>query len=170
MQKSNPPLLEWLGSPFIYLETTELASRLRRFRDTYCSPKARAYHYLHMARGNFREYLKGPEAHLKKYLYVLRPLLAVKWIEAGLGVVPTEFPVLVERLTEPPLREAIGRLLEHKRLGRESNRGPAVPEISAFIEGELDRLGTSELAIPVSKASVEPLNDLFRSTLEQAWN
>jgi predicted nucleotidyltransferase len=169
-RKSNPPLLEWLGSPIVYIETTALASRLRKLQDTYCSPKACAHHYLHMARGNFREYLRGPEVRLKKYLYVLRPVFAIKWIEAGLGVVPTEFPVLVDRLAEPPLQEAIGEFLAQKRRGFESDLGPAIPAISDFIQMELERLGTFEMAVPVSKAPIEPLNELFRSTLEQAWS
>jgi predicted nucleotidyltransferase len=56
------------------------------------------YHYMHMARNNVREYLKGERVWTKKYFYVLRPLLAVQWIERGLGVVPTEFQRLVDEL------------------------------------------------------------------------
>ena len=107
LRKSNPPLLEWIGSPIVYREAGALAERLRVLRETFCSPRACAYHYFHMARGNYRDYLKGPEVRLKKYLYVLRPLLGVKWIEAGFGVVPTPFPELVDRLTDGALREAI---------------------------------------------------------------
>jgi hypothetical protein len=32
-----------------------------------------------MARKNYREYLRGDTVRLKKYLYVLRPLLATLW-------------------------------------------------------------------------------------------
>lgn len=39
---------------------------------------------------------------IKKYFYVLRPLLAIKWIEQGLGVVPTEFQVLVDKVVDLP--------------------------------------------------------------------
>ena len=41
-----------------------------------------------MARGNWREYLHGPTVKPKKYLYILRPLLACRWIEAGRGMAP----------------------------------------------------------------------------------
>jgi hypothetical protein len=34
-----------------------------------------------MAKGNFREYLKKELVPLKKYFYVLRPLLAIMWLE-----------------------------------------------------------------------------------------
>lgn len=33
-----------------------------------------------MAKGNYREYLKTDEVKLKKYFYVIRPILACKWI------------------------------------------------------------------------------------------
>jgi predicted nucleotidyltransferase len=53
-----------------------------------------------MARNNYRDYLKGPEVWIKKYFYVLRPLLAVRWIERDLGVVPTEFQLLFDGIVD----------------------------------------------------------------------
>ena len=75
-RKSNPPMLEWLGSPIVYRERTTAAASLRRIAARSFSPRACAFHYLHMARGNYREYLQADALPLKKYLYVLRPLLA----------------------------------------------------------------------------------------------
>ena len=66
--KSNPPLLEWLGSPIIYKDAFDLANRLREMLTTSFQPQRSMYHYLHMARGNYREYLKGEVVRLKKYL------------------------------------------------------------------------------------------------------
>jgi hypothetical protein len=96
-RKSNPPLLEWLGSPIIYLEKYSTASQLRTLAPEYYSPKACMYHYLHMARGNYREYLKGERVWIKKYFYILRPLLAINWLEKEMGIVPTEFRKLVNQ-------------------------------------------------------------------------
>ncbi len=165
-RKSNPPLLEWLNSPIVYLEQTGMASQLRALLGNYYSPAACAHHYLHMARGNFREYLNGPEVWIKKYFYVLRPLLAVKWIEAGHGVAPTAFATLVERMiTDPALKDAIARLVEAKRRGDELDRGANIPVISAFIEQELKRLEGSPLNLPGTPPPIETLNELFRSVL-----
>ena len=47
--KSNPPLLEWLGSPIIYLEQFSTAEKLRELAKTFYSAKACMYHYLNMA-------------------------------------------------------------------------------------------------------------------------
>lgn len=69
-RKSNPPLLEWLGSPIVYLEKYPVAARMRELARVSYSPSACQYHYLHMARGNFREYLRGEIVWVKKYASV----------------------------------------------------------------------------------------------------
>jgi predicted nucleotidyltransferase len=88
-RKSNPPLLEWLQCPIVYVERFSFASRLRVLLPAFYSPRASFFHYLHMAQGNIREYLRGEIVWRKKYFYVLRPLLAMRWIERGLGPVPS---------------------------------------------------------------------------------
>src|SRR6266542_1537282 len=111
-QKSNPPLLEWLQSPLIYLERFSFASQVRGLLSTFYSPRNCFHHYFHMARGNIREYLRGEIVWRKKYFYVLRPLLALRWLEFGLGPVPMEFSKLVEKtVTDAQLRQAIDDLV-----------------------------------------------------------
>lgn len=140
-RNSNPPLLEWLVSPLVYRESGPTAGRLREIAARRFSPRACAHHYLHMARGNAREYLRGEEVWTKKYLYVLRPLLAVLWLEADKGMVPMEFAALAEGVVpQGALREAIADLVDRKRAGLELSRGPRIPAISDFIDSELARL------------------------------
>jgi len=140
-RKSNPPLLEWLQSPIVYREESSAATRMRELMPEYYSPISCMYHYLHMAQGNYRDYLRGDEVRLKKYFYVLRPVLACLWIERGLGVAPTEFRVLVECLVDDPqLRADIERLLESKKQGAELDLGPRIPSISEFLDGQISRL------------------------------
>ena len=57
--KSNPPLIEWLHSPIVYRDEAGLANRLRMMLGQFYSPRSCFHHYLHMAKGNYREYLKG---------------------------------------------------------------------------------------------------------------
>ena len=110
LQKTNPPLLEWLGSPIVYLEKSNVAQNMRQLAKEYSLPSVCLYHYLHMARGNFREYLQGDIVWVKKYFYVLRPLLAMIWIENGLGIVPTDFNVVVEKLQLDPELKKISQI------------------------------------------------------------
>ena len=173
LRKGNPPLMEWLASPIVYWEEYTIAARMRKLMSKYYSPVACLYHYLHMARGNYRDYLKGPTVWLKKYFYVLRPLLAIKWIERDLGVVPTEFQVLVERVVDTPeLKEEIDKLIEAKRRGEELDRGPRIVPISDLVERELARLEGKQFEHEYDKpvAPVDELNDLFRSAFDKVWS
>lgn len=168
--KSNPPLLEWLQCPFIYRERFSLAAQLRELLPEFYSPRACFYHYLHMAKGNIREYLHGETVWRKKYFYVLRPLLAMRWIEQGLGRVPIEFQKLVDATVhDQTLLSAISDLISAKRGGAELERGPRIPAISDFVEQEMMRLSqmVSDRVDPVP--DVQRLNDLFRNTLNEVW-
>lgn len=141
-RKSNPPLFEWLQSPIVYRESL-LMTYIRDLIADYYSPVSCTYHYLHMAKGNYREYLQGDIVWVKKYFYVLRPILACLWIERGFGIVPVEFAVLVDKLIEDnDLRREIAVLMESKKNGRELDRGPRIPAISRFIDDQLFRLSS----------------------------
>lgn len=169
LRKSNPPLLEWLNSPIVYLENEELATKFKNLVPKCYSPIACMYHYLHMARGNFRGYLKGATVSVKKYFYVLRPILAIKWIEASSDVVPMEFETLVENLLpNSELREQIVRLIERKKLGDELKREPRIEVISNFIETEMERLASKIVDYPSDKPSMDVLNSVFREMLGQS--
>ncbi|GAG17197.1 unnamed protein product, partial [marine sediment metagenome] len=172
-RKGNPPLMEWLGSPIVYLEEFTVADQMRDLMSRYYSPVACLYHYLHMARGNYRDYLKGPMVWVKKYFYVLRPLLAIKWIEQGLGVVPTEFQVLVDEVVDSSeLKDEIGKLVAAKRRGEELERGPRIERISEFIEDELVRLESKQFEQEYDKpvGPVDEFNRVFRAALEEVWS
>jgi uncharacterized protein len=172
LRKFNPPLMEWLGSPIVYREETTVAARMRNLLATYYSPTACLYHYLHMAQGNYRDYLKGPIVWVKKYFYVLRPLLAIRWIERDLGVVPTPFQTLVEgSIDDTDLKQAIDQLVEDKRQGNELDRGPRIDLISAFVENELARLESQrfERIHDPPNAPIDDFNALFRTALDEVW-
>ena len=173
LRKGNPPLMEWLGSPIVYREITSVPAQLRTLMAKHYSPKAALYHYLRMAEGNFREYLKGSVVWIKKYFYVLRPLLAIRWVERDLGVVPTEFEKLVEAVVDAPeLREEIDALVRAKRAGEELDRGPRIETISEYIEAELKRLEHRRFEDEYDKpvAPIRELNHFFRQALEEAWS
>ncbi|MCB1914354.1 MAG: nucleotidyltransferase domain-containing protein [Rhodocyclaceae bacterium] len=138
LRKSNPTLLEWLDSPVVYREQPAAADSLRALAPAWFSALRGRYHYLAMARKNFRGYLQGETVRLKKYLYVLRPLLAVRWIDRGMGRPPMRFADLVAGTVEDrALLAEINALLAHKMRAGEAEYGPRRPHIHAFIEGAL---------------------------------
>lgn len=166
MRKSNPTLLEWLSSPIVYREDAGTMAQFRALAEKSYVPQACLTHYLQMARGNFRDYLKADEIWVKKYFYVLRPVLACLWIEAGYGVAPMPFDALVQRMvTDHHLQSAIEELKRRKMAGDELDRGPRNEVISAFLERELDRLYSAQLPMPNAKPTLEEADTLLRSVL-----
>jgi hypothetical protein len=166
LRKSNPPLLEWLSSPIIYSEKGETAQELRRAVAEFYSPISAFYHYLHMAQGNNREFLKGELVRVKKYFYVLRPLLAIRWIETNpTRPVPMEFQKLVDACVDSPdVLTATDQLLTRKRAGTELDREPKIEVLSNFIDTELSRLEKLKVA-EREKPDFEKLNEIFRSAI-----
>ncbi|NHB88044.1 nucleotidyltransferase domain-containing protein [Photorhabdus tasmaniensis] len=139
LKRANPTLMEWTDSPVVYHEDTEFMTALRALLPDYFSNNKARYHYLSMAKKNFRGYLQGEKIRLKKYLYVLRPLLAVRWIEAGKGVPPMCFDVLLaETVKDATLMQEIQTLLAIKRNADETDYGPRFKHIHNFIRRELD--------------------------------
>jgi predicted nucleotidyltransferase len=170
-RKSNPPLLEWLRSPIVYKEEFSIATELRNAVKIYFNPKSCLYHYLHMARGNYEAYFKEDEVRLKKYFYVLRPILACIWIERTDGMAPMEFEILVnEEIKDPSIKTEINKLLERKMNGDELDKGPRIPLLDNFIEQKLDYFKNFLADFDFANSpGFDLLNTIFRNTLKEVW-
>lgn len=170
-RKSNPALMEWLVSEIRYYEAYGFREELLALREQVFSPQASVYHYLHMAKGNFREYLQGEQVKIKKYFYVLRPILACRWIEKYNTSPPILFQELVQDLvTEPELRAAIEELLRRKIAGEELNLEQRVDVIHEFVERELEHISEFAKAVQAKLADpTELLDELYRKYLQIAW-
>ncbi|MDW3195693.1 MAG: nucleotidyltransferase domain-containing protein [Cytophagales bacterium] len=171
-RKSNPPLLEWLRSPLIYMEQFSTAAQMRELSNEYFNPKSCLYHYLHMARGNFKAYMQGDLVKMKKYFYVLRPLLACKWIEQHETIAPMEFEVLVEsHVKSEALKKEIDQLLERKKRGDEMDLAPRIDVIHEFLDFEIQRLTELLEGYDIHMTpDTEKLNVLFRDALNEVWS
>lgn len=141
MRESNPTLLEWLRSPIVYRDDAVAMPRFRALSEAVFSNARAWHHYTSMAKKNFREHLQADEVRYKKYLYVLRPLLAARWIRSQPGVPPMRFAELAQRtldaVRDAALIEEINALLEVKMRAGEAATSPRWPGIHAFIESEL---------------------------------
>jgi uncharacterized protein len=139
LRASNPVLLEWLRSPIQYLQDERFAARLRALAEQHLCYERAYYHYVSMAKKNCREHLLGEVVRYKKYLYVLRPLLAARWIREGRGAPPMRFADLAEAtLDDAALIAEINRLLEVKMRAGEAATSPRWQGIHDFILAELE--------------------------------
>ena len=144
LKRANPTLLDWLDSPIIYRQNDDVMAGINAISNRFFSPERARWHYRSMAHKNFHHYLQGDEVRLKKYFYVLRPLLAVRWIEAGKGAPPMRFDQLLRgTVQEGPLLQDIAELLNAKQRAGEAQYGPRRPVLHAFIEAEFARTETS---------------------------
>ncbi|WP_295473824.1 nucleotidyltransferase domain-containing protein [uncultured Pseudomonas sp.] len=162
LRKSNPTLLEWLDSPLVYRQETQAVEPLRALAERFYSPPAARAHYLHMARNNFRGYLQGDSVRFKKYFYVLRPLLAVRWVDQGRGRPPMTFARLLETVDDPALLAEVDELLTLKRNADEATYGPRRPVLHDFIQAELERAVPS---LPRTHEDSAHLNRYLRETV-----
>ena len=170
LYKSNPPLLEWLSSPIVYMAEDGFTSRMQGLAQRFFSFTACSHHYLRVAQRKYEASSQNTQVSLKDYFYTLRAVLAVKWIEQGLGVVPMAFSTLVDHIVvSSELRGAIQELVAAKRRTREADRMPSVVLITDFIEVELARLADTRFVSQPVPGTVDELNELFRALLHEVW-
>lgn len=161
LHASNPTLFEWLNSPIVYCKHPFI-DKLIEVANEYFLAKSGLYHYLHMAEGNYREYLKGEQVKLKKYFYVLRPILACKHILEHGTPPPMLFETLLYAQLDKRILPCVEDLLTQKKETPELGEGPRVDTINFYIEQSLVELKEKANALPpIHKANWQPLNDLF---------
>ncbi len=166
LYKSNPTLFEWNNSPIIY-KTTEEWDKISAVINKYFVAKSGLYHYMNMAEKNYREYLSGETVKLKKYFYVLRPILACKWILDEGTPPPMLFSVLMKKYLEKELVPEITELLETKINSPEITEVKKIIAINSYIEKSFEQLRDEIKAIPPHKKNDwAELNKIFLSLLE----
>jgi predicted nucleotidyltransferase len=167
LRKSNPSLIEWIHSPIVYAEVAGFSDALNALADQYYSPARGFRHYLHMAQGNWAAYLQEDLVSYKKYLYVLRPILACLWIEKFGSPPPMEFDALrAATIADHPVNRAIDSLLELKRNSPEVGKGSRIEDIHRFLADQIARIEAIKTE-NLPPLPVEPLNEFFRKWLPE---
>ncbi|WP_342429710.1 nucleotidyltransferase domain-containing protein [Neobacillus sp. FSL H8-0543] len=171
-RKSNPPLLEWLHSSIVYYQAYSTIDKIKDLAGNIFSPESCLYHYLNMAKGNYRDYLQGQDVKIKKYFYVLRPILAAKWIEKYNTIPPIEFKDLLEDvLPASELKDSISTLLKRKMAGDELDLEPRIEVINQFLDKEIVHLEAYAKSLNIEIPNpTKQLNQLFRETLVEVWD
>jgi len=167
-------LLEWLVSPIVYRDAGTFSSELRALASVAHNTVALQYHYSHMARSNAHDQFNDEQVKLKKYFYILRPLMAIRYIEQGHGLPPVEFQQLVNLAAPPEIKVAIEHLVQKKKLTPEVGVGARVPVLDTFITAELLRhsgsySGDGRSSLKDKPSTTEELNAIFLSTIKNAF-
>lgn len=135
-RKSNATMFEWSNSPIVYYTTSEWKN-IKSSIQKYFSCKSAMYHYYGTANKNYFEYLTDNMVKYKKYFYVLRPILACKWIEKKQCPPPIFFQELVDEVLEDNMRNMVEELVEKKTKMMESEKEKRIDELNSYVVDNL---------------------------------
>lgn len=138
--KSNPVLFEWLQSPIVYLKDDSFLQDMQKAISKHFQPKHTLLHYLHMGKRNYHEYFKQDLVKLKKYFYVLRPILCCLWIIQNATMPPMEFQKLLALVNDMQVKTEIDKLLSLKLSSTEQDKINKVKPIEEFISTRFEMI------------------------------
>jgi uncharacterized protein len=173
MIKPNAVVHEWLCSPICYQRHRESARQLLLFANQVFEKKTYAHHYVHLGLNQTRTFLDGrDEVSLKKYLYALRPALALLWLETNSSLPPPmNIDALMENLPLPEMvRDAIQDLIQRKRTQPEMGAGARIPVLDGFLQDCFAQgLASAEKMAPRSQHLWSNGDFLFQHILCLIW-
>ena len=138
LHKSNATVFEWANSPVVY-RSTKMWDEVKALMGEYFSCKSCMYHYYGTARKNNEAFLQEEQVKYKKYFYVLRPLMACKWIEQKKTPPPMLFSELLDAVLEEELQPQMQSLLKQKAQMMEAEKGARLEPLHDYIEQNLKR-------------------------------
>jgi uncharacterized protein len=165
-RKSNATPFEWLQSPIIYREVEGFKNELWALGPTFFNPQSAVHHYLGICHNSIKTGIANGHIKIKKYFYILRPLLAAMWSADKQTIPPMEFrPLLTQLEDKSELLHAIYQLWEEKEKAIEGHLIPLIPIIQDFIDLEMERCRSFTSENKPKNQSNDALDLLFRKML-----
>jgi len=162
---SNPSFIEWIQSDIVYVDDGYLLAAARDLVDDVYSPTSGYHHYKSMALANLRNYLDADKVKLKKYLYVIRALLARKYVAQHATPPPLPIRSLLFLLDdEPNIKQEVIKLIERKSSAEELRLGDHIAELDAFIKVEIFKNYEIKPSVK-NKDAKRLLNELYVSII-----
>lgn len=165
LHKSNPTLFEWNNSPIVYKTTPEWET-ISKVINNYFQQKTILYHYLSIAKSNYKQYLMSETVRLKKYFYALRPILACKWILEKKSPPPMSFECLADAYLDKKIAPAVYNLLRLKMDTPELGESKRIDIINDYIESSIAEIEAILTDYPANNSKKwDELNAIFLSNL-----
>jgi predicted nucleotidyltransferase len=166
--KSNATPFEWIQSPIIYLDLNGFKDGFWQFCQEYANPKTLINHYLGIAKGAL-EYSQNGNLNIKKFFYVVRPILAAKWVVECNNVPPMNIKPL-SNLMNAEEKALLYELIEIKGQCFEKS-GFEIPSLlTNFINSEIKILDKKAKLMTGNHCKIDKLDEFFVKTLEQYDN
>ena len=165
LHSSNPTVFEWKNSPIVYKSSDEWKI-ISKIIDNYFDVKSGIYHYLSMAKRTYHNYFNNDTVKLKKYFYVLRPLLACDYIRENQKSPPMLFENMLCYL-DGEVKNEVLKLLEMKKNTSELGEGKAVEIINSYVENKILELEEyAKNLAPSCPNTWQKINTLFVNILK----
>lgn len=187
ISKGNPDIISWLHSPIRYI-CTEEGSKLAKLSSQFFQTTASFYHYMHMASGNYRQYLAGvpddfhrnsfrksarQQVVRKKYLYVLRPIINCMWLELFKSAPPMIFEEAYQnehirkQLLDGGVYHEIKELVRAKKSGEEMGLTKNIASIDMFCVKKIEYFSnTARGNIYSEEKNYDELDYLFKQIVK----
>ncbi|MEG9499157.1 nucleotidyltransferase domain-containing protein [Mannheimia indoligenes] len=165
LRKSNAVLLEWLNSPIVYQKSPQFVEQIRPLLREYFQPMSVILHYRGIARNALSQLDLNNEIKLKKWFYILRPLLAVQWVIQQNSIPPMELSKLQQMLPQA-LQNEIDELVQLKATQSENYRHKLSSNLIQLTEQLWQSVEYLQISSENKPLAAQPLDELFINMLE----
>lgn len=166
VRKSNATPFEWLQSPFIYSEKEGFKEALLEICKTYFIPKNAIHHYTGIAKNTLANNPLDGHLKLKKFFYILRPLMAAKWIIEKNCIPPMDIPNLSEILEDQEFKNKLADLLKLKEGKNEDFVYKIDPFLAEGVEDLFLFVSSHKPNKDQERKDSQLLNQFFKKTIE----
>ncbi|MFN7115856.1 MAG: DNA polymerase beta superfamily protein [Saprospiraceae bacterium] len=167
---SNSSVFEWLQSPIIYREVPDFKADMWATILPYFSARRIIRHFLGIAKGTLeRDFDNGnaTDVKIKKYFYILRPVLASMWAAAFRTPPPTVFHNMLSLLDAyPDVKEAVLALLQRKETAAEGEQVKRIPVIDHFVKEQMEKCHQIAETIEKPVISSDGLDHFYKKLLK----
>lgn len=165
IRKSNATPFEWAQSPMVYLERDNFSKTVIDLCQKYFRPYHAMNHYRGIAKNSYQIDLSTGTIKLKKLFYVLRPLLAAKWILDKKTVPPMDLPNLMTEILDKKIVDRIKELLVFKSTANEDYVHTLEPLLTEYIATLFELVESAKLNAPKEMLGPKALDKTFRNLL-----
>ena len=160
--RNNPSTLEWISISNVYIPPpAPLAHHwLQLAVNHWWNRQALLHHYRGIASRHYQKYVVGQsQVKLKKYLYIIRPLLMMEYLRFFDQLCEYDLSETLARvgwrnptwMTQPE-KNAVLHLISCKHQGQEADFGAPISALNEFIERDLARWDATRAAWDVTNA------------------
>jgi uncharacterized protein len=162
LYKSNGVMFEWLQSPIAYRDIHGFRNTFQKLMAEYFNPRSTINHYLGLTKRTILDFGESAEVKLKKYFYLLRPLMAAGWIHRKESIPPMDFESLQASADwDNRILSLVSELKQKKERSDESQLIPRITDLESFVTEKMQYYEANLPENPEYGKDISELNGLF---------